>query len=117
MPVKITNNVRRMLAFNLVHEDLLKQVKVRTTVVVADGRRYPKTLARRLPRDLTLTAKGTPGSSVDGLPDAVLACPDVAHAIERREISYRKTADTAEASIKAEVPVTQSRKRSKRGRR
>jgi hypothetical protein len=117
MPVKISNNVRRMLSFNLVHGDLLKQVTVRTTVALADGRRYPKTLARRLPRDLTLTAKGTPGSSVDGLPDAVLSCPDIANAIKRREISFSKTAATTEDSAKVETSADTQPSRRKRGRR
>jgi hypothetical protein len=114
MPVQISNNVRRMLTFNLTHDDLLKHVKVRTTVTMADGRRLPKTLARRLPPGLTLTAKGTPGSVVGDLPDTVLACPDVANAIKRGQIKIHKTAGKAESSTGA---ATQSSKRGRRARR
>ena len=91
MPVKITNNRRRMLAFNLMHPDHLKGIVVRTTVVAPDGRRYPKTIARRVPRDLTLTAKGTPGSTSKELPDTVLNCAEVAAARNRGDIKVTQT--------------------------
>jgi hypothetical protein len=45
-----------------------------------------KKVTRRLPPSVTLAAKGTPGSRVDGLPEAVAASPEVLAAKARGDI-------------------------------
>lgn len=69
------------------HRKVIGMVEMRET---KDGTHRPVKVKRNVGDSITLTAKGTPGSSVGKLPDTILDCTDVINAKARGWIDARK---------------------------
>lgn len=99
MAVKLTNVARppRPITFNLdhpAHKDALRYLRA------VEGKRGETVFSREtkiVTQSLTLMARGTKGSSVVGLPDTILECPDVKAAVNARQIQAEQYADPSPA--------------------
>jgi hypothetical protein len=70
-----------------------RRLEVRTIEHHRDGNRYARISRKSVPGALTLVA----GESREGLPDQILAVPDVKAAVAAGELEVRKVADPAPA--------------------
>lgn len=116
MPVTLKNKARAMKVFNLPHAIVCTEALclcTRRVTGVQDvhpetGEKSMRALKKRLADSVTFTAAGTEGDEVSDLPDTVLAVPEIAAAIKRRELvivppGAKKPAE-AQAAPKEEAP-------------
>ena len=91
MPVSLENRTRKMRTYNLEHEAHRKILKFITSAI---GKRGETVLARKVKSigdSLTFTARGTPGSIVNGLPDTILSCREIAAAVLRGDLRKKQS--------------------------
>lgn len=85
MPVKLKNLTKRMVTFNLPHDVVCTEQQClcsrRVTGVQqhdpATGEKTVQAFKKRLADSVTLTAAGTEGDTVEGLPDGVFNVPEI----------------------------------------
>lgn len=90
--VRLSNRLRRMVTFEIPPscgvdaQDPQKVARMLRSVDPIEGK-MKSTLTveqRAFPTTITLCARGTPGDSVDGLPEGVLRAPSIQSSLRRR---------------------------------
>lgn len=117
MAVTLKNNTRRMQVINLDHsvvcsEDDCRCTRQRTGIQAHDPRTGEKTVRafnRRLPGSITLTAKGSDGDTVAGLPDGVARLPTVQLLKGRGELAIELETEEVLAARKADAEEAKKR--------
>lgn len=91
MPVTLENRQRKMRTYNLEHAAHRKTLKFISTALDKRGQSVLVRKVKSLGDSLTLTARGTPGSIVTGLPDTILNCREIAAAVERGDLRKKRS--------------------------
>lgn len=99
----IKNNAKRMQVFNLPHDVACSESAcgcTRQLVGVTDldpktGDKTVRALKRRLADSITLTAAGSEGDTLEGLPNGVAFVPEIKAAAARKEITIKRVDDDA----------------------
>lgn len=94
MPVTLINVKRppQPLTYNLEHNAHRQTLKWLKAVEGKRGETVFKREGKSIGGSITLMAKGTRGSSLDGLPDTILACSEIEAAIARGDIRSKRVA-------------------------
>lgn len=121
MSLTVQHLVRAMRTYELPHELAgSERIRVGTAPREQKGARGLRVVTKRAPKVLTLTAAGTPGDALKGLPDAYRKAPSIVAAESRGEIRFidekpPEQAPKEPAAPAAPEPTTQGRPGRARG--